>query len=105
MIKSCRDATKLAASTVPVSRSQVPVIVFALYVKRVQTASFETTDQSSVNRVSALVRLVNHFPNHYELTRKDLMVKNVKRYLKDQAKVDKNASIRGKRTEVSPLSH
>lgn len=27
-------------------------------------------------------RLINHFPNHFELTRKDLMVKNVKRYLK-----------------------
>ncbi|TMW67957.1 hypothetical protein Poli38472_007629 [Pythium oligandrum] len=26
---------------------------------------------------------VNHFPNHYELTRKDLMVKNIKRYKKD----------------------
>ncbi|KAE8877281.1 putative tubulin polyglutamylase [Phytophthora fragariae] len=25
---------------------------------------------------------VNHFPNHYELTRKDLMVKNIKRYKK-----------------------
>ncbi|KXZ54003.1 hypothetical protein GPECTOR_5g114 [Gonium pectorale] len=25
---------------------------------------------------------VNHFPNHYELTRKDLMVKNIKRYQK-----------------------
>lgn len=28
---------------------------------------------------------VNHFPNHYELTRKDLMVKNIKRYKKDAA--------------------
>ncbi|KAL3665826.1 hypothetical protein V7S43_009252 [Phytophthora oleae] len=26
---------------------------------------------------------VNHFPNHYELTRKDLMVKNIKRYKKE----------------------
>ena len=26
---------------------------------------------------------INHFPNHYELTRKDLLVKNVKRYRKD----------------------
>ena len=31
-------------------------------------------------------QLVNHFPNHYELTRKDLMVKNVRRYLKELAK-------------------
>jgi tubulin polyglutamylase TTLL1 len=28
-------------------------------------------------------RLVNHFPNHFELTRKDLMVKNIKRYIKE----------------------
>jgi tubulin polyglutamylase TTLL1 len=28
-------------------------------------------------------QVVNHFPNHYELTRKDLLVKNVKRYRKD----------------------
>lgn len=28
-------------------------------------------------------QLINHFPNHYELTRKDLLVKNVKRYKKD----------------------
>eukprot|EP00899_Mesostigma_viride_P012628 jgi/Mesvir1/21366/Mv20850-RA.1 len=31
-------------------------------------------------------QLVNHFPNHYELTRKDLMVKNIKRYKKEIAK-------------------
>lgn len=31
-------------------------------------------------------RVINHFPNHYELTRKDLMVKNIKRYRKDLAK-------------------
>lgn len=28
-------------------------------------------------------RIINHFPNHYELTRKDLLVKNIKRYRKD----------------------
>ncbi|KAL1495715.1 hypothetical protein AB1Y20_016578 [Prymnesium parvum] len=28
-------------------------------------------------------QLVSHFPNHYELTRKDLMVKNLKRYRKE----------------------
>jgi Tubulin-tyrosine ligase family len=31
-------------------------------------------------------QLLNHFPNHAELTRKDLMAKNVKRYLKDMAR-------------------
>eukprot|EP01029_Cantina_marsupialis_P006361 TRINITY_DN169984_c0_g1_i1.p1 TRINITY_DN169984_c0_g1~~TRINITY_DN169984_c0_g1_i1.p1 ORF type:complete len:398 (+),score=63.25 TRINITY_DN169984_c0_g1_i1:91-1284(+) len=28
-------------------------------------------------------QVLNHFPNHYELTRKDLMVKNLKRYKKE----------------------
>eukprot|EP00753_Platysulcus_tardus_P017989 PLAT6663.2.p2 GENE.PLAT6663.2~~PLAT6663.2.p2 ORF type:complete len:425 (+),score=201.89 PLAT6663.2:49-1275(+) len=37
-------------------------------------------------------QLVNHFPNHYELTRKDLMVKNLKRYRKD---MDKEGSYAG----------
>lgn len=32
------------------------------------------------------IRLINHFPNHYELTRKDLMVKNIKRYKREQEK-------------------
>ncbi|XP_076330457.1 tubulin tyrosine ligase-like 1B isoform X2 [Tachypleus tridentatus] len=31
-------------------------------------------------------QVVNHFPNHYELTRKDLLVKNIKRYRKDLEK-------------------
>jgi len=29
---------------------------------------------------------LNHFPNHYELTRKDLMVKNIKRYRREMEK-------------------
>jgi len=32
------------------------------------------------------MQIINHFPNHFELTRKDLMVKNIKRYLKDLAR-------------------
>lgn len=28
-------------------------------------------------------QMVNHYPNHYELTRKDNMVKNIKRYMRD----------------------
>ena len=32
------------------------------------------------------MQILNHYPNHYELTRKDLMVKNIKRYLKELAK-------------------
>lgn len=31
-------------------------------------------------------QLINHFPNHYELTRKDLLVKNIKRYRKELEK-------------------
>lgn len=28
-------------------------------------------------------RIISHFPNHYELSRKDLLIKNIKRYRKD----------------------
>lgn len=35
------------------------------------------------NWISTFSRIINHFPNHYELTRKDLLVKNIKRYRKD----------------------
>jgi tubulin polyglutamylase TTLL1 len=28
-------------------------------------------------------QIINHFPNHYELTRKDTMVKHIKRYRRD----------------------
>ena len=39
------------------------------------------------------MQLINHYPNHFELTRKDLMVKNMKRYLKDANKgVDTTAN-------------
>jgi tubulin polyglutamylase TTLL1 len=31
-------------------------------------------------------QIINHFPNHYELTKKDLMVKNIKRYRKELEK-------------------
>lgn len=31
---------------------------------------------------------LNHFPNHYELTRKDLMVKNLKRMRKQLERND-----------------
>lgn len=32
------------------------------------------------------LQLLNHFPNHYELTRKDLMARNIKRYRKELEK-------------------
>ena len=31
-------------------------------------------------------QIINHYPNHYELTRKDSMVKNIKRFRKDMDK-------------------
>eukprot|EP01035_Chromulina_nebulosa_P017207 gene17207-22728_t len=40
------------------------------------------------------MQILNHYPNHYELTRKDLMVKNIKRYVKEISKdKDTNANI------------
>jgi len=37
-------------------------------------------------------QVVNHFPNHYELTRKDLMARNIKRYRKDFGKLQNDAA-------------
>ena len=34
-------------------------------------------------------QIINHFPNHYELTRKDLMVKNIKRYKREKVVDDR----------------
>ncbi|KAJ4453708.1 putative Methylenetetrahydrofolate reductase [Paratrimastix pyriformis] len=31
-------------------------------------------------------QIINHFPNHYELTRKDTLIKNLKRYQKELAR-------------------
>ena len=39
-------------------------------------------------------QVINHFPNHNELTRKDLMVKNIKRYRKDLEKIDSPLAIK-----------
>uniref|UniRef100_K3W525 Myb-like domain-containing protein n=1 Tax=Globisporangium ultimum (strain ATCC 200006 / CBS 805.95 / DAOM BR144) TaxID=431595 RepID=K3W525_GLOUD len=38
---------------------------------------------------------VNHFPNHYELTRKDLLVKNIKRYKKEANSASASSSLNG----------
>jgi tubulin polyglutamylase TTLL1 len=48
------------------------------------------------------MQLINHYPNHFELTRKDLMVKNVKRYIKDATK-DPNRPIPGEFVPVTYL--
>lgn len=58
------------------SIGRLPVRVI-LRTKRQETRLF--------NRyLSIYSRMINHFPNHYELTRKDLMVKNMKRYKREQ---------------------
>lgn len=38
-------------------------------------------------------QLINQFPNHYEITRKDLMVKNMKRYRKEMIREGRDASV------------
>lgn len=53
-------------------------------------------------------QMVNHFPNHYELTRKDLMIKNIKRYRKELEKecsplAEKDES--GKHIHLGTSSH
>ena len=47
-------------------------------------------------------RVINHFPNHYELTRKDLMVKNIKRYRKD---LERDGSILTEKDENGKYIH
>lgn len=41
--------------------------------------------------------MINHFPNHYELSRKDLLVKNIKRYRKD---LERDGSLLAEKTEM-----
>lgn len=43
-------------------------------------------------------QLINHFPNHYELSRKDLLVKNIKRYRKD---LERDGNPLAEKTEAS----
>jgi len=47
-------------------------------------------------------RVVNHFPNHMELTRKDLMVKNIKRYRKE---LDKENNHLAEKDELGRFVH
>eukprot|EP00002_Diphylleia_rotans_P011928 TRINITY_DN2346_c0_g1_i11.p1 TRINITY_DN2346_c0_g1~~TRINITY_DN2346_c0_g1_i11.p1 ORF type:complete len:435 (+),score=83.57 TRINITY_DN2346_c0_g1_i11:131-1306(+) len=47
-------------------------------------------------------QFVNHFPNHYELTRKDLMVKNIKRYRKE---LDREGNPLAAKDEVGNYIH
>lgn len=43
-------------------------------------------------------QIINHFPNHYELSRKDLLVKNIKRYRKD---LERDGSPLAEKTETN----
>eukprot|EP00968_Pinguiococcus_pyrenoidosus_P019719 scaffold2177_cov272-Pinguiococcus_pyrenoidosus.AAC.12 len=38
-------------------------------------------------------QLICHYPNHYELTRKDLMAKNIKKYMKELQRDPRNAAL------------
>lgn len=47
-------------------------------------------------------QMVNHFPNHYELTRKDLMVKNLKKYRRELEK--EGSDLLGNNTNSASLN-
>jgi tubulin polyglutamylase TTLL1 len=47
-------------------------------------------------------QVISHYPNHYELTRKDLMVKNIKRYRKD---LEKEGSPLAEKDETARYIH
>lgn len=49
-----------------------------------------------------MFRVINHFPNHYELTRKDMMMKNIKRYRKD---LDKEGNPLAEKDELGRYIH
>ena len=49
-----------------------------------------------------ITRIINHFPTHYELTRKDYMVKNIKRSRKD---LEKDGSPLAERDEHGKYIH
>ena len=49
-----------------------------------------------------LPRMVCHFPNHYELTRKDCIVKNIKRYRRD---LERDGSPLAERDETGRYIH
>ena len=52
----------------------------------VKLSKFQTFYYLVLTLCFSVNRLLNHFPNHYELTRKDLMVKNIKRFRREMEK-------------------
>ena len=55
---------------------------FIMYACNLQKQPFYNSRSCNLFRMNDF-QLINHFPNHYELTRKDTMVKNIKRYRRD----------------------
>ena len=53
-----------------------------MYACNLQKQPFHNSRSCNLFRMNDF-QLINHFPNHYELTRKDTMVKNIKRYRRD----------------------
>jgi tubulin polyglutamylase TTLL1 len=47
-------------------------------------------------------QMVNHYPNHYELTRKDNMVKNIKRYMRDSKGAADDVEVRWATRSMCP---
>ena len=55
-----------------------------------------------ISCIHVICRVINHFPNHYELTRKDMMMKNIKRYRKE---LDKEGNPVAEKDELGRYLH
>jgi len=51
------------------------------------------------------MQLINHYPNHWELTRKDLMVKNIKRYMKEISRADSISGVSSQIPDFVPVTY
>ena len=85
--------------------------VFSLYNPQMSITQYYTITavQFNLDRDSdfccssvIIYRVINHFPNHYELTRKDLMMKNIKRYRKE---LDKEGNPLAEKDELGRYIH
>ena len=70
--------------------------------RRIGSFNRQTSFFWTVITLVCLCRIICHFPNHYELTRKDYMVKNIKRYRKD---LEKDGSPLAERDEHGKYVH
>lgn len=64
-----------------------------IYWASVSTVKYIFSSESNI-RLNDM-QIINHYPNHYELTRKDLMVKNIKRYIKDLQRDNNSQQFQG----------